>query len=121
MGRGSNVMATSEVGGDIMFSGYLDKRVSVTKVEKVFDGRGGYTNRETPLGEFWAAMLPLSIYEQSQYQAINTSVSIKVYMRYNSQITKGSKILFRGKNYEIKGIINPAFSDEFIELVVNEV
>lgn len=104
-----------------MLTGYLDKRVTVTKMEKVFDGRGGYTNKEVNLGEFWAELQPISVTEQAQYLALNTNVSMKVYMRYNPQFTKGMFIRFRGKKYEVKGIINPAFRDEYMELVVNEV
>lgn len=104
-----------------MFSGHLDKRVDVTTVQKVFDGRGGYTNVEKPLGSFWAALLPMSSFEQAQYMQMNTNVNIKVYMRYNPLFVKGMKIKFRNKTYEVRGIVNPAFEDEFMELVVSEV
>jgi SPP1 family predicted phage head-tail adaptor len=103
-----------------MYSGYLDKRVAVTTIQRVFDGRGGYTNKEVTLGEFWAQLLPLSVSEQAQYQALNTNVNIKVYMRYNPDFAKGMKIKFRNKSYQVMGIINPAFEDEFMELVVQE-
>lgn len=104
-----------------MFSGYLDKLVTVTTVERVFDGRGGYTNREVVLGEFYAAIHPLGISEQIQYSQLDTDVSVKMYMRYHPDFKKGMKIGYRGKMYEVKGVINSAFQDEFIELVVNEV
>lgn len=103
-----------------MFSGYLDKRVSVTTIQKVFDGRGGYTNKEVVLGTFWASILPMSVTEQSQYLAMNTNVNVKIYMRYNPDFGKGMRITFRNKTYVVQGIINPAFEDEFMELVVQE-
>lgn len=103
-----------------MFSGYLDKRVEVTKIQRVFDGRGGYTNKEVVLGTFWAALMPLSVSEQAQYSQMNTNVNIKIFLRYNPTFTKGMKIKFRNKTYEVMGIINPSFEDEFMELVVLE-
>lgn len=104
-----------------MFSGFLDQQITVSRIEKMFDGRGGYTNREVSVGEFWAALHPIGITERAQYQALNTDVTVKVYMQYDPQITKGMFLSHRGKRYEVKGVINPAFQDKYLELVVSEV
>lgn len=103
-----------------MYSGFLDKRVTVTTIQKVFDGRGGWTNKEVPLGTFWATVDPLSVYEQQQYSQLDADVDTKIYMRYNPDIKSGASITFRGKRYRVQGIINPSYEDEYMELVVSE-
>ncbi|MCM3774031.1 phage head closure protein [Priestia aryabhattai] len=103
-----------------MFSGYLDKRVTVTKTQKVFDGRGGWTNKPVSLGQFWAAIEPLGISEIAQYSAMDISVTTQIHMRYNTSITQGCVIEFRGRKYEVQGVVNPAYQDEYMELIVVE-
>ena len=103
-----------------MYSGFLDQRVTVTAIQRVFDGRGGWTNKEVTVGTFWAAVMPLTVYEQSQYSALDTDVNTKIYMRYNPTFTSSMSIKFRGKRYRVQGIINPAYQDEYMQLVVSE-
>jgi len=103
-----------------MFSGYLDKRVTVTKTQKVFDGRGGWTNKPVTIGQFWASIEPLGITQIAQYSAMDISVSTQIYMRYNTDIVKNCVIEFRGKKYIVQDVVNPAYEDEYMELVVVE-
>lgn len=103
-----------------MYSGFLDQRVSVTTIQKVFDGRGGWINKEVSLGSFWASIEPLSVFEQNQYSSMDADVDTKIYMRYNPAFKGGENIVFRGKRYRVQGIVNPAYQDEYMELVVTE-
>lgn len=103
-----------------MFSGYLDKRVKVTSIQKVFNGRGGWTQKEVTLGEYWAAVFPLNVVERTQYSALNSDVTTKVMVRYNPDIKEDMFINFRGKKYRIQGVINPAYEDEYMQLVAVE-
>ncbi len=103
-----------------MYSGYLDKRVTVTNVQKVFDGRGGWTNKEVAVGEFWAAIFPLNVFERTQYQTLDLEITTKAVLRYNPNLKENMMINFRGKKYQIRGIINPGYQDEYMEFVVQE-
>lgn len=104
-----------------MFIGFLDKRVRVTTLTRVYDGRGGYTTKEVDLGTFWASVQPLGIEERVQYRQLDTTVTTQIYINYNPFLTKDSFIYFKNQKYQVKGIINPGFQNEFMELAVAEV
>lgn len=103
-----------------MYSGYMDKRVSVTKNQRVFDGRGGWKIQPVTIGEFFASVEPMGIAEIAQYSAMDISVTTRIFMRYHPDIGKDAVISFRDKRYIVQGIINPAYEDEYMELAVVE-
>lgn len=104
-----------------MVSGSFDKRVTFSKTQKVFDGRGGWTEKETALGSFWVAVNPVTVSQQANYSAMDMEVDMNVTMRFHPDIDEKCTFTFRGTKYKVVGVINPGFSDEYLQLVVSEV
>ena len=81
----------------------------------------------------WVQVVPQTGKLQTQQMdTILANVSHKIYARYNSckylndgvenkELTKDMYIMHRDKRFDIKYILNPYFSDEWLEIFVEEV
>ncbi|MBM7607571.1 SPP1 family predicted phage head-tail adaptor [Lysinibacillus composti] len=72
----------------------------------------------------WAAIVPQTgALQRQQADTILTNVTHKIIVRYNAgkDITKDMQIQFRDHKFEIKYILNPYFSNETLEIFVQEV
>lgn len=72
----------------------------------------------------WAAIIPqTATLQRQQADTILTNVTHKIVVRYSAvkDITKEMKIKFKGHEFEIKYILNPYYSNEYLEIFVQEV
>lgn len=72
----------------------------------------------------WAVIIPQTgALQRQQADTILTNVTHKIVVRYNaaSDVTKDMKIKFKGHDFDIKYILNPHFSNETLEIFVQEV
>ena len=79
----------------------------------------------------WAAIIPQTgKLQNQQVNTILTNVTHKIIVRYNKRILESYQdedvksslhIKFRNHRFDIKYILNPYFSNEFLEIFVEEV
>lgn len=72
----------------------------------------------------WAEIIPQTgNLSRQQADTILTNVTHKIVVRYNaaSDVTKDMKIKFKGHDFDIKYILNPYFTNEILEIFVQEV
>jgi SPP1 family predicted phage head-tail adaptor len=72
----------------------------------------------------WASLIPQTgSLQKQQGETILSNVTHKIKIRYSSgkDITQDMWIIFQGHRFDIKYILNPYFSNEFLELFCEEV
>jgi SPP1 family predicted phage head-tail adaptor len=98
--------------------GRLKKRVSVYKMEKTDDGRGGqkreYSNN---LGSLWVSIQPLSVREMVSYETKFGIVNTKMYCRPVYDIDDTCVIIWGDRYYEVKAVFEPEESDRFVTMI----
>lgn len=74
--------------------------------------------------KLWAAIIPQTgALQRQQAETILTNVTHKIIVRYSAgkDITKEMKIYYKQHIFEIKYILNPYESNEYLEIFVQEV
>lgn len=102
----------------------LSKRIAV-------HGNVEYTNHLNEEAEkfdeikkIWAEIIPQTgALQRQQMDTVLTNVTHKIIVRYSAGkfITKEMKIHYKSHVFEIKFILNPYFSNEYLEIFVQEV
>jgi SPP1 family predicted phage head-tail adaptor len=97
--------------------GYLKNRVQVKKLLKLPNGRGGFETSEIDLGEKWAAIMPLSHREITQYMQLDKNIDARIVMRKDPEIDSDCIIIFRNIRYEVDSMLDRLDFSDFIDLL----
>lgn len=101
----------------------LRHKIEVHGNKKVTNDLNETTYKFSLIKTLFAEVIPQtgSLMKQ-QADTILTNVTHKIVVRYDSgkDITKDMQIHFRGHKFEIKYILNPYFSNETLEIFVQE-
>jgi SPP1 family predicted phage head-tail adaptor len=97
--------------------GLLKNRVTFKKLQKVPNGRGGFSLNEIDKGQRWAAVLPMSVREMAQYMQLDKQIDTRIIMRRDPDIEQGDIIYFRKKRFTIDQIIDREDFLDYIELI----
>lgn len=88
-------------------TGKLPHRVTIQHFEEVQDQETGrITNQWTEFTKLWGKLEGLSTKDQLQAQAVNSSMTARLKIRYSSKsalINSTMRVLFRGKYWKIDG------------------
>lgn len=95
-------------------------RIEVQEVTRTSDGQGGFTELFAPIATLWAKFEPLKAYEKFQAMQMQSPVTHKVTIRYNSSITTAHRILYDGRIFNIKEVLNIDEASAFMKLTVVE-
>lgn len=104
-------------------TGDLRHRIDVYGNVKIENELGETMHRFDKLKTIWASIVPQTGSLQKQaVDTILTNVTHKIIVRYEAghDITKDMEIHFRGKEFEIKYILNPYFKNETLEIFCQE-
>jgi SPP1 family predicted phage head-tail adaptor len=85
---------------------------------------GETTYQSSLLKSLWAAVIPQTgALQRQQVETLLSNVTHKVIIRYESgkDVTQDMYLMFRGKRFDIKYILNPYFTNETLELFCEEV
>lgn len=105
-----------------MRAGRLRHRVTIEQPTTTQDPN---TGEQVPgwaaVATVWASVEPLSAREFIAAGAGQSSVSARVMMRYRSDVTAGMRLTYRGKVYNIKGVLpDPESGLEWLTLPVSQ-
>ena len=86
-------------------------KVTISQEVQVDDGLGGFTITFIDVGTYWAIIKPLNISETFLSEKMQSKVSHKVIVRYQTDlkdtaITGAYKLEFEGRTFSIKGVSN---------------
>ncbi|HIE0939541.1 TPA: phage head closure protein [Serratia marcescens] len=105
-----------------MQAGKLRHRITLQKPVKVQDPEtGSVENIWQDLAQLWAEVSPLSARELVSAQAMQNAVTTRITIRYRQDIEPKYRILFRGKKFNIEGILSdPKSGLEYLTLPCSE-
>ena len=88
-----------------MTIGAMKDRLSVKTIQRIDNGRGGWTDKEIDLGVYWGEIIPMSTRERLQFRQADKEVNTTIRMRANDMITINSVFYARGNKYTIDDIV----------------
>lgn len=94
----------------------MNKRVAIQAVTFTEDGQGGFTEEWATVLTVWASIETLKAYEKFQAMQMQSPVTHKLTMRYNSTITSAHRLIYDIYIYEIKEIININEDNTFLTI-----
>lgn len=94
----------------------MNKRVDVQQLVRTSDSQGGYTEAWATIATVWAKLEPVKAYEKFQAAQTETPVSHNVTMRYRPSITDQNRLLYNGRIFGIKEVINVGEADAFLSI-----
>lgn len=105
-----------------MQAGKLRHRITLQKPVKVQNPEtGSVENIWQELAQLWAEVSPLSAREFVAAQAMQNAVTTRITIRYRQDIEPKYRILFRGKIFNIEGILSdPKSGLEYLTLPCSE-
>lgn len=101
-----------------------DQRIEIHGNVEMKNAMNEKTYRFGKIKTIWAEVIPQTgALQRQQADTILTNVTHKIKVRYSAgkDVTKEMQIHFRGHIFEIKYILNPYFSNEMLEIFVQEV
>lgn len=101
-------------------AGDLNERVTILRRSSTRDAMGGQIENWQVRCELWAQVQPMSAGEQYRRQQIQAKADWKVTVRYNGDIAPADRVSWRGRTFEIKGILNPDMRRRFLDLACEE-
>ena len=98
----------------------MDKRISIESRSRVSDNSGGFSEVWDSYLLSWASISPLSASEKWRAQQMETAISHKIIMKYQSGITTANRIVWSGRVFNITEVLNIDESDVVLELMATE-
>ena len=94
----------------LAFSSLANNRIVVQGYILSDDGLGGQTETWQDILTCWAMIKPVSGYEASKYNQLDSQVDTKIIIRYalpsDTKESAKYKALFDGREYQIKAVLN---------------
>lgn len=102
--------------------GKLRHRVTLQKLGRTRNPvTGGWTEDWVDVDPVWASIEPLSAREFIAAQASQSEVTARIVIRHRPDVTAAMRILYRGKVYNIHGVLADAKSGlEYLTMPVSE-
>ena len=91
-------------------------RVIIQERQRTSDGAGGYTEAWVTFKNAWCSIQPATGYEKYQAQQMQTPISHKIKMRYQSGITTKHRILFGTRIFDLKEVLNENEEGAFLRI-----
>lgn len=102
----------------------LRHRINIIGLVEFENELGEIEKKKDIISSLWASIVSQTAsLQKQQTDTILADVTHKIVVRYNSakEITNDMSIEFKGHVFAIKYILNPYFSNEFLEIFCSEV
>lgn len=97
--------------------GKYKHRVTVQTRSVTRDDFGGEVPAWTDRGTFWAKVEPIRMREFVKLRMAQTELDLRVEMRYRSDIVADSRLVWKGKIYEIISVVDVDAAGKRLELL----
>lgn len=101
-------------------AGKLNALIEVQEQELTPDGGGGHVKTWKTVGQLWANWKHQSMWERLNAMQLQSGVRHRIFVRYNEFITPAHRIVYRGKAFNILGVVNVEDLNEDLEIQLEE-
>ena len=99
---------------------HYDKRISIEAESRVSDGAGGFTKSWAVTHSAWAYIAPVSGQERWRAQQMETPITHKIIMNYQSGITTAHRIVYDSRVFNISEVLNIEENNIMLEIMAIE-
>ncbi|MBZ9633187.1 phage head closure protein [Clostridium sp. FP1] len=102
----------------------LNKRIDIWGKLKFKNELNEIDYKEAKIKTIWASIVPQTgSLQKTQAETVLANTTHKIIVRYGSgkDIKESDFIIFRGKRFDIKFILNPYFEDEKLEIFTEQI
>ncbi len=103
-----------------MDPGKLNKRVTLVGATESENAIGQTVLHDGDIASMWASIEPVRGRQYYDAKKLRDEAAYKVTVRYRKGVTREMRIRFKDRTFEIKDIINPYESNQFLELMCAE-
>jgi len=100
--------------------GPMNSRIAIQEEVTTPDGGGGFVKTWQTVFSVWAHWKHQSMYERLQAMQLQSGVVHRLEVRYRDDITPKHRILYKGKAYQIRAVVNVNEMNDKMELQVEE-
>ena len=98
----------------------MNSRIAIQEEIRTPDGGGGFVKTWQTAFFVWAHWKHQSMYERLQAMQLQSGVVHRLVVRYRDDITPKHRILYKGKAYQIRAVVNVNELNDKMELQVEE-
>ena len=102
-------------------AGEKNRRVTVQGATQTPDGMGGYTETITTIDTVWMKVEPLQGDEQIQAMQTGMTAPHRFTATYRSDITGATTLLYDGRTFDVKSVVDPDEKHRDLVLMTDEV
>jgi len=108
--------------GRLSRSSDFKTHIVIEKLGETDDGRGGFTEVWSRVGEFQARVEPISAQDRYMAGAANDDIAHKITIRwpFSFTIESGMRLLIGTREIAIKGVTNVAEANRYMEILGTE-
>lgn len=104
-----------------MRAGLLRHRVTIRTMQRTPDGMGGYTETPVDVATVHARVVPLDGREQLQAMQTGMVRPHRFEMRYRSDLTAMHEILFDGRRFDVKSVVDVEGMQRELHVLADEI
>ena len=104
-----------------MRAGELRARVTLQALTTTVDVGPGKTVAWVTLVAVWAQVTPLNSRELIQAQAMGSSVSYTLRIRYRTDVTAANRVLWAGKTLQVHSVVRVDGRTAYLDLLCGEI
>lgn len=101
-------------------AGELNARIEIQAYIDEPDAGGGRVKTWKTFAKVWAKWKHQNMFERLQAMQMEAGVNHRVIIRKRDDVSAVNRILYKGKAYQIVGVVNVAEMNEAMELQVTE-
>ena len=101
-------------------AGDLRERVTIQRRSVTRDAVGAQIEAWQVRMTAYAMVAPMGAGEQYRRQQIQAKADWKITVRYTGDVIPSDRVNWRGRTFEVKGILNPDMRRRFLELACEE-
>lgn len=101
--------------------GRMRSRVTFQAATRTPDGGGGYTETLADVATVWAHVEPLTGREQILAMQTEMERPHRITTRYREGITGATRLLYDGRTFDIKSVVDPDARHRELQIMAEEV
>ena len=103
-----------------LYAGKLRHSIEWQKEQTVPDGAGGVTRSWVKVTDARALVNPMTGNERWQSMRTEANITHKIFMRYTTGLTPAMRIVFNGRAFQVKAILNIEERNKWLEIHATE-